>query len=196
VTKEDSFFFAASFLKGNVMSRESTEAVKSRLLGDPEVQLMIRMRAFEIYQMRGGHGGSAADDWFRAESEVLNFLIAEENRRSDEEAQASSPETVAGVELVSRADAGSEPETSIGAWSATEPAGMELAPTPGGEAAMETPKKTRARSASKTSTPRAKKTGDDAAKKTTTRRAASKKSADAGDKPKRTRKKAETPTNE
>jgi hypothetical protein len=186
-------FFAASFLKGNAMSRESTEAVKSRLLSDPEVQLMIRMRAFEIYQMHGGHGGSAADDWFRAESEVLTFLVAEENRRADEEAQASSPETVAGVELVSRTDAGSEPETSSGAWSATEPAGMELAPAPGGEAAMEPPKRTRARAASKAATPRAKKTGDEAAKKTT-RRTAPKKSADAGDKPKRTRKKAETPT--
>ena len=175
------------------MSRESTDDVKRRLLDDPEVHWMISRRAYEIYQMRGGQGGNAADDWFRAESEVLAFLIAEEDRRAAEERSASSPETVAGVELVSRTDETAEPETSIGAWSATEPAGLELAPALGGEAAMETPVKTR--SASKTATPRAKKTGDDIAKKTaatTTRRAAPKKSADAPDKPKRTRKKTDT----
>ena len=176
------------------MSRESTEEVKGRLLRDPEVQLMIRMRAFDIYQMRNGQGGSAADDWFRAESEVLAFLIAEEDRRSAEETPASSPETVAGVELVSRTDEIAEPETSIGGWSVTEPAGLELAPAPGGEAAMETPKKPRARSASKTATPRAKKTGDDTANKTTTRRTVAKKTADTTEKPKRTRKKADTTT--
>jgi hypothetical protein len=197
VTKEDSFFFAASLLKGNTMSRESTDDLKTRLLADSEVQLMIRMRAFEIYQMHGGHGGSAADDWFRAESEVLAFLIAEEGRRSAEETQAASPETVAGVELAPRTDETGEPETSVGAWSATEPAGMQLAPAPGGEAAMETPK-TGARSASKPATPRAKKTGDSAAKKTAAPRTASKKAAESSDKPKRSRKKAETPatTNE
>ena len=174
------------------MSRESTDDLKTRLLADPEVQLMIRMRAFEIYQMHGGHGGSAADDWFRAESEVLTFLIAEESRRSSEETRGSSPETVAGVELAPHADETGEPETSVGAWSATEPAGMGLAPAPGGEAAMETPQKTRSRSASKAITPRAKKTGDSAAKKTAAPRTASKKAADPSDKPKRSRKKADT----
>ncbi|HKP12456.1 MAG TPA: DUF2934 domain-containing protein, partial [Blastocatellia bacterium] len=171
------------------MSRESTDEVKARLLADSEVQLMIRMRAFEIYQMHGGHGGSAADDWFRAESEVLAFLIEEENRRAAEEAQAPSPETVAGVELAARTDEDADPETSLGVWSATEPAGLELAPAPGGQAAMEPPKKTRARSATKTAaskTPaaRAKKAGDDTAKKTTSRRTASKKTADPAEKPK------------
>jgi hypothetical protein len=182
-------------LKGNTMSRESTDDLKKRLLDDPEVHWMISRRAYEIYQTRAGQGGSAADDWFRAESEVLAFLIAEEDRRAAEETSASSPETVAGVELISRAEETAEPETSVGAWSATEPAGLELAPAPGGEAAMESPRKTPARSASKTTTTRAKKAGDSAAKKTattTTRRAASKKSADATDKPKRTRKKADT----
>src|SRR5205085_6980992 len=93
-----------------------------------------------------------------------------------------------------RTDEAADPETSSGAWSATDPAGLELAPAPGGEAAMETPKKTRARSASKTATTQTKKTGDGTAKKTTTRRAASKESAETTDKPTRTRKKADTTT--
>jgi Protein of unknown function (DUF2934). len=188
------FLFAASFLKGNTMSRESTEALKARLLSDSEVQLMIRMRAYEIYQLHGGHGGNSADDWFRAESEVLSFLIDEENRRAAEEAQAPSPETVAGVELVARSDESGDPETSVGAWSATEPTGLELAPAIGGEAAMETPKKSRARSTTKTTSSRAKKAGDGSTKKSTTQRTASKKTADAAEKPKRTRKKTAAPT--
>jgi len=176
------------------MSRESTEALKVSLLGDPEVQLMIRMRAYEIYQMRGGQPGNPAEDWFRAESEVLSFLIAEEDRRADEEASAPSIETVAGVELAARSDEPADPETSIGAWSAIEPAGMGLAPAIGGEAAMETPKKRRASAASKPTSTRAKKAGDGSTKKATAPRAASKKPTVSAEKPKRTRKKAEAPT--
>ena len=176
------------------MSRESTEALKARLLSDSEVQLMIRMRAYEIYQLRGGHGGNPAEDWFVAESEVLSFLIDEENRRAAEEAQAPSPETVAGVELAARSDESGDPETSVGVWSATEPTGLELAPAMGGEAAMETPKKTRARTTTKKTSTRAKKAGDDSTKKTTTPRTASKKTADSAEKPKRTRKKTDVPT--
>lgn len=155
---------------------------------------MIRMRAYEIYQLRGGYEGSSAEDWFRAESEVLSFLIDEENRRAAEEAQAPSPETVAGVELVARADESGDPETSIGAWSATEPAGMGLAPAPGGESTIDTPRKAGARAATKTTSPRTKKAGDGSTKKTTTRHTASKKTADAAEKPKRTRKKTDAPT--
>ncbi len=176
------------------MSRESTEALKASLLGDPEVQLMIRMRAYEIYQFHGGQGGSPADDWLRAESEVLAFLIDEENRRAAEETQSPSPETVAGVELAARADESGDPETSLGAWSATEPAGLELAPAIGGDAAMETPKKIRARSTAKTTSTRAKKAGDGTTKKPAAQRTAAKKTADSAEKPKRTRKKTEAPT--
>jgi hypothetical protein len=96
-------------------------------------------------------------------------------------------------------DETADPETSIGAWSVTEPAGMELAPAIGGEAVMEAPKKTRTRAAAETTPTRAKKAGDSsaqktAAKKTTAPRATSKKTADPAEKPKRTRKKAEAST--
>ncbi|MFL6276322.1 MAG: DUF2934 domain-containing protein [Blastocatellia bacterium] len=174
------------------MSRESTDELREKLLADPEVHLMIRMRAFEIYQMRGGEPGNPATDWFRAETEVLAFLIDEENRRAAEEAQPSSPETVAGVELASDAQATADPETSIGAWSATEPAGLELAPEIGGSAPMATPKKTR--TATKSPSTRSSKTGNDATTKTAPRRVAAKKTADSAEKPKRTRKKTDDST--
>ena len=64
----------------------------------------------------------------------------------------------------------------------------------GGEAAMEAPGKTRARSTTKKTSTRAKKAGDGSTKKPTTQRTASKKTADSAKKPKRTRKKTEAPT--
>jgi hypothetical protein len=30
----------------------------------------IRRRAYELYESRGGNGGSAEDDWYRAEREL------------------------------------------------------------------------------------------------------------------------------
>ena len=177
------------------MSRESTEALRARLLADPEVQLMIRMRAFEIYQMRGGQPGNPTADWFRAESEVLEFLIDEENRRTAEAPPTPLPETVAGVEMVSGAPETADPETSIGAWSATEPSGMELAPEVGGNAPLEAPKKPGTRSATKSPSTRAKKAGDEAAK-TTPRRTATRKAAEPTEKPKRPRKKTAPTTTE
>lgn len=37
----------------------------------PDVQERIRRRAYEIYLERGGNGGSAEQDWLRAEREIL-----------------------------------------------------------------------------------------------------------------------------
>src|SRR5258706_7844583 len=98
------------------MSRESIEELKARLLSDSEVQMMVRMRAYEVYLMRGGQTGDQAEDWFRAESEVLSFLIEEENRRAIEEGTEAPAETVAGIELVASALEGGDPETSSGDW--------------------------------------------------------------------------------
>jgi hypothetical protein len=73
------------------MTREGLEEVRRRLLGDQQVQQMIRDRAFEIYELRGGQPGGAAQDWLRAEREVLAFLIARESTRAKEK----SPEAAA-----------------------------------------------------------------------------------------------------
>lgn len=115
------------------MSKESTDAQRRRLLGDPQVQTMIRMRAFELYQMRGREPGHEREDWFTAEGEVLEFLIHEEERRN-----ADARASVAGMEEsapASAAQAGLREggkDSAIGVWSATEPPSAELAPPIGG----------------------------------------------------------------
>ena len=185
------------------MTRESIEELRARLLRDPEVQTMIRMRAYEIYRIRGEEPGRQAEDWFQAQGEVLEFLIEEESRHAAEETQvvhamAASP---AGepVEQPSRpvehTAANAESETALGVWSATEPDSAKLAPPLGKATEFQTdgPKQSRARASS----PRKSKTksegsATDASAKKTTRRAAAKKDADSP-KPKRTRKKAEEP---
>lgn len=68
------------------MTTESLEELRRRLLQQDSVQRMIQMRAYEIYQMRGGQPGGEAQDWFHAEGEVLAFLIASESTRADEPA--------------------------------------------------------------------------------------------------------------
>jgi hypothetical protein len=69
------------------MARETLESLRERLLGEHSVQTMIRMRAYEIYQMRGGQPGGEAQDWFHAEHEVLAYLIANESEQGDEQAE-------------------------------------------------------------------------------------------------------------
>jgi len=67
------------------MNRENLEEIRARLLNEERVQHMVRVRAYEIYQMRGGQPGWEAHDWLQAEGEVLAFLIANEFNRHDEE---------------------------------------------------------------------------------------------------------------
>jgi hypothetical protein len=67
------------------MTTESLEELRERLLRDENVQEMIHARAFEIYRMRGVQPGSAAQDWFQAESEVLAFLLAHQPEQVTEE---------------------------------------------------------------------------------------------------------------
>lgn len=62
------------------MTRESIDELRERLLRDDQVLDMIRMRAYEIYQMRGNEPGREAEDWFLAEVEVIGFLIDQESR--------------------------------------------------------------------------------------------------------------------
>lgn len=59
------------------MTRETNEELRRRMLADEGVQRMIQMRAYEIYQQRGGGPGREAEDWLQAESEVLLYLISQ-----------------------------------------------------------------------------------------------------------------------
>lgn len=80
------------------MSKESLKELRERLLRDEPAQELIRMRAFEIYKLRGGQPGGEANDWFQAESEVLTFLIQEESHRASD----SQPATAATEDAASR----------------------------------------------------------------------------------------------
>lgn len=76
------------------MTTESLEELRERLLRQQSVQQMIKVRAYEIYEMRGGRPGGEAQDWFHAEGEVLAFLIADESRFADlNEAQGMGAST-------------------------------------------------------------------------------------------------------
>ncbi len=74
------------------MTTESLEELRERLLGQHGVQQMIQIRAYEIFQMRGGNPGGEAQDWFHAECEVLAFLLASESAPADERAEKQSSE--------------------------------------------------------------------------------------------------------
>lgn len=76
--------------------REINEDVRRRMLSDESVHSMIRMRAYEIYQQRGGAPGREAEDWLQAESEVLSYLISQ---------RAAEGETTAAKKTLSRSTA-------------------------------------------------------------------------------------------
>ena len=173
------------------MKPESTEELRKRLLKDDQVQMMISMRAYEIYQMRGSQPGHDAEDWFRAENEILTFLIQEESRREaySPEPQAESdarphafepqtePETADRLEQPAGqlAEERAESHSELGVWSPAEPASAEPAPAI---------KKTRARASTKPAEPRKRKTTTSAPKegastKPAARRTSSKKSPEA-----------------
>jgi len=139
---------------------ESLEELRNRLLREERVQLMVRTRAYEIYQMRGGQPGWESRDWFQAEGEVLAFLIALESRLDDESTTEETTLTM------------SAPETT-----SVSKAPVIGEPAPGKASSTKGP---RPRSASKTTTAKP-------AKKAAPKRAAPKKS-DSRPKVNRTRK--------
>lgn len=69
------------------MSKEDLDEHREELIRDERVRQMIRVRAYEIYQMRGPQPGGEAQDWFQAESEVLSFLIADESRQIENDSR-------------------------------------------------------------------------------------------------------------
>lgn len=56
------------------MKEQDVEQLRERLPADREVQEVISLRAYEIYQSRGCANGCDLDDWLRAENEVLAAL--------------------------------------------------------------------------------------------------------------------------
>lgn len=64
-----------------MMKKDYLTELREKLLGDPEIQGLISMRAYEIYLGRGSEPGRESDDWFQAEREILAILVDEEIRR-------------------------------------------------------------------------------------------------------------------
>jgi hypothetical protein len=212
----DHILFYRRHKRGKEMSRESIEELRARLLRDPEIQTMIKMRAYEIYQLRGGEPGYQAEDWFRAEGEVLEFLIEEESRRTaettdteDQTSNSTTSESSTSARSAVSASAhnsieqppqppakavesgGSQSPLSV--WSVTEPDSTTLAPPVGNatEFQIDAPKKSRA--SSKSSSPRKTKADESGAGnvgKKTASRASLKKPADSSTKAKSNRKKS------
>ncbi|MBI4469422.1 MAG: DUF2934 domain-containing protein [Acidobacteria bacterium] len=56
------------------MKEENAEQLREGLSADREAQEAISLRAYEIYQRRGGAHGRDLDDWLQAENEVLAAL--------------------------------------------------------------------------------------------------------------------------
>jgi len=80
------------------MNKDSLQELRDRLLREDKVQHMIRVRAYEIYRMRGPQPGAPASDWFQAESEVLSFLLANESLRLDERGSEKTKESASASE--------------------------------------------------------------------------------------------------
>ena len=73
------------------------EQLKEQLLSDPEVRRMVAHRSYEIYlERRGRRDAHPAEDWLRAESEILPKLIdqmVEHNDRAIAAHDESDPVT-------------------------------------------------------------------------------------------------------
>jgi Protein of unknown function (DUF2934) len=81
--------------KGPQVTNEDPGQLRERLLRDERVQHMIRLRAYEIYRMRGHSRGGPADDWLQAEGEVLAFLMANDPPSVDSKEAGSKTSPVA-----------------------------------------------------------------------------------------------------
>jgi hypothetical protein len=73
------------------MATESIEQIRQRLLRDENVRHMISVRAYEIYESRGGAPGHDVEDWFQAENEILAALIEQEMSRAAAQAHNQAP---------------------------------------------------------------------------------------------------------
>ena len=56
------------------MNEQNTEQLREALLADDEVRSRISMRAYEMYDSRGGEPCRDLDDWLQAENEILAAL--------------------------------------------------------------------------------------------------------------------------
>jgi len=108
------------------MNKDSLQELRDRLLREDKVQHMIRVRAYEIYRMRGPQPGAPASDWFQAESEVLSFLLANESLRLDERASEKTKESASASEQEEQPSARKKPKSPS---PAKAPSAIQRTPT-------------------------------------------------------------------
>lgn len=60
-------------------AKKSTAARKAATRQETDLQTRIAQRAYQFYEQRGYAPGSADEDWFRAEREILGALIVSDN---------------------------------------------------------------------------------------------------------------------
>lgn len=70
------------------------EQGKRSLLTDNEFREKVALRAYEIYEDRGGQIGRDIDDWLQAETDVLSE-IAQQQKMSSERIQPSGTTSTA-----------------------------------------------------------------------------------------------------
>ena len=130
------------------MSKEDLDERREELIRDERVRQMIRVRAYEISQMRGPQPGGQAQDWFQAENEVLSFLIADESRQIEKESRQveNEPPTTSMPVAAKPAKATATKKSSSPVASAAKPASKKRT--------TRKPADTRPKPARKRSTPR------------------------------------------
>ena len=80
------------------------EELRTRLLANDEVRERIALRAYELYQRRGGEGGRDVQDWVEAENENLSPLIEQQLHRFAETEPTRRKEHEAGETVESPAE--------------------------------------------------------------------------------------------
>jgi hypothetical protein len=141
--------------------------IKQQLVSDPQVRDLVARRAFEIYVHRQGGPGSAAEDWLRAESEILPRLVDEIVARNRTTNGASAPTVKDAATHVRQEGEAAETAAKPAAKPARKAPARKTAAKPAAEAAEE-PKAV----AKPRPTPTAKAAAKPAAKKTPAKKAA------------------------
>jgi maltooligosyltrehalose synthase len=72
--------------------------IRERLQQDPSVRNRVARRAYELFIQRGRQMGREAEDWFKAEAEILAELMQETAQHKEEAIESEVSHEVALVE--------------------------------------------------------------------------------------------------
>lgn len=116
------------------------EKLKEQLISDPEVMRVIAQRAFEIYiERRDKYVAHPAQDWLRAESEVLPRLIqqmVERNRRAIASRNDADPVSTRAAEHMREETSKASATTASSGKATAKPAAKKAAAKPAAKTAV------------------------------------------------------------